>query len=89
KCEKCSEEVKRVPDVLDTWFDSGSMIYAQMHYPFENKEKFESNFPAEFIAEGIDQTRAWFYYLHVIGGAINNSHAFKNVVVNGIVLAED
>lgn len=89
KCEKCEKEMKRIPDVLDTWFDSGSMPYAQMHYPFENKEKFEANFPAEFIAEGIDQTRAWFYYLHIIGTAINNSNAFKNVIVNGIVLAED
>jgi len=66
KCEKCDGTMKRVPDVLDTWFDSGSMPYAQMHYPFQNKEKFEKNFPAEFIAEGDDQTRAWFYYLHVI-----------------------
>lgn len=88
-CEKCEGEMKRVPDVLDTWFDSGSMPYAQMHYPFENKEKFENNFPAEFIAEGVDQTRCWFYYLHIIGTAIRDSHAFKNVIVNGIVLAED
>lgn len=86
---KCGNEMSRVPDVLDTWFDSGSMPYAQMHYPFENKKKFEDNFPAEFIAEGIDQTRAWFYYLHVIGGGVRKSNAFKNVIVNGIVLAED
>ncbi|MDD5031985.1 MAG: class I tRNA ligase family protein [Patescibacteria group bacterium] len=89
KCEKCGGEMKRVSDVLDTWFDSGSMPYAQMHYPFENKKKFEANFPAEFIAEGVDQTRAWFYYLHAIATGIKKSHAFKNVVVNGIVLAED
>ncbi|MFH1254869.1 MAG: isoleucine--tRNA ligase [bacterium] len=89
KCEKCAGAMKRVPDVLDTWFDSGSMPYAQTHYPFENKEKFEANFPAEFIAEGVDQTRAWFYYLHVIGTAIKDSRAFNNVIVNGIVLAED
>lgn len=88
-CEKCAGEMTRVPDVLDTWFDSGSMPYAQMHYPFENKDKFEKNFPAEFIAEGVDQTRAWFYYLHIIGTAIMGGHAFKNVIVNGIVLAED
>lgn len=88
-CDKCSDVMFRVPDVLDTWFDSGSMPYAQMHYPFENKEKFEKNFPAEFIAEGIDQTRAWFYYLHVIGTGIKNKPAFKNVIVNGTVLAED
>jgi isoleucyl-tRNA synthetase len=89
ECEKCSGEMKRVPDVLDTWFDSGSMPYAQMHYPFENKKKFEENFPAEFIAEGVDQTRAWFYYLHVISTAVMQKPAFKNVIVNGIVLAED
>jgi isoleucyl-tRNA synthetase len=81
--------MKRIPDVLDTWFDSGSMPYAQMHYPFENKEKFEKSFPAEFIAEGQDQTRAWFYYLHIIATATKGSHAFQNVIVNGIVLAED
>jgi len=89
KCEKCGGLMKRVPDVLDTWFDSGSMPYAQMHYPFENEKKFENNFPAEFIAEGVDQTRAWFYYLHVIATAIKQKPAFKNVIVNGIVLAED
>ncbi|MDO8667725.1 MAG: isoleucine--tRNA ligase [bacterium] len=89
KCEKCDGIMKRVPDVLDTWFDSGSMPYAQMHYPFQNKEKFENNFPAEFIAEGDDQTRAWFYYLHIIATAIKDKEAFKNVIVNGIVLAED
>ena len=89
KCEKCSGVMKRIPDVLDTWFDSGSMPYAQMHYPFENKEKFEKNFPAEFIAEGVDQTRAWFYYLHVIATAIKDSRAYNNVIVNGIVVGED
>ncbi|MDQ1284310.1 MAG: isoleucyl-tRNA synthetase [Patescibacteria group bacterium] len=89
KCEKCDGAMKRVADVLDTWFDSGSMPYAQTHYPFENKEKFEAGFPAQFIAEGIDQTRAWFYYLHVIASGIKDNRAFSNVVVNGIVLAED
>ena len=89
KCGVCGGEMRRVPDVLDTWFDSGSMPYAQMHYPFENKEKFEGGFPARFIAEGIDQTRAWFYYLHIIATGVKDSIAFKNVVVNGIVLAED
>ncbi|OGF26472.1 hypothetical protein A2477_02305 [Candidatus Falkowbacteria bacterium RIFOXYC2_FULL_47_12] len=88
-CKKCGGVMKRIPDVLDCWFESGSMPYAQMHYPFANKEKFEQNFPAEFIAEGVDQTRAWFYYLHVIATAIKNKPAFKNVIVNGIVLAED
>ncbi len=88
-CAACGATMRRVPDVLDTWFDSGSMPYAQMHYPFENKETFEQNFPAEFIGEGVDQTRAWFYYLHVIATALNDKPAFKNVIVNGIVLAED
>ena len=88
-CEKCGGVMQRTPDVLDTWFDSGSMPYAQMHYPFENKEKFEKTFPAQFIAEGVDQTRAWFYYQHVIATGIRESNAFQNVVVNGIVLAED
>ncbi|MBI4994000.1 class I tRNA ligase family protein [Candidatus Wolfebacteria bacterium] len=87
-CE-CGGKMKRISDVLDTWFDSGSMPYAQAHYPFENKKEFEKNFPAEFIAEGLDQTRAWFYYLHCIAAAIKNSRAFSNAIVNGIVLAED
>ncbi|TSC94540.1 MAG: isoleucyl-tRNA synthetase, partial [Candidatus Berkelbacteria bacterium Athens1014_28] len=88
-CDKCGGIMKRIPDVLDTWFDSGSMPYAQMHYPFENKGKFENNFPAEYIAEGIDQTRSWFYYLHVLSTAVMAKPAFKNVIVNGIILAED
>ncbi|KKS53006.1 MAG: Isoleucine-tRNA ligase, partial [Candidatus Magasanikbacteria bacterium GW2011_GWC2_42_27] len=87
--EKDGKTYTRVPDVLDTWFDSGSMPYAQVHYPFEQKESFEQGFPAEFIAEGQDQTRAWFYYLHIIASAIKGKPAFKNVIVNGIVLAED
>jgi isoleucyl-tRNA synthetase len=85
----CGGLMKRIPDVLDTWFDSGSMPFAQMHYPFENKEKFEKNFPAQFIAEGTDQTRCWFYYMHVLAGGTKSTNAFKNVIVNGIVLAED
>lgn len=85
----CGGTMKRIPDVLDTWFDSGSMPYAQVHYPFENKKKFEDTFPAQFIAEGQDQTRAWFYYLHVLGTALFGKVAFENVIVNGIVLAED
>ncbi|MBU4285151.1 isoleucine--tRNA ligase [Patescibacteria group bacterium] len=96
-CEKCAHStgsgqggmMRRIPDVLDCWFESGSMPYGQMHYPFENKEKFEENFPAQFIAEGVDQTRAWFYYLHVLASAIKGKEAFKNVIVNGMVLAED
>jgi isoleucyl-tRNA synthetase len=89
KCEKCDGIMKRVPDVLDTWFDSGSMPYAQKHYPFDNKERFDKTFPANFIAEGVDQTRAWFYYLHVISVGVKEKEAFQNVIVNGIVLAED
>ena len=89
KCEKCEGTMKRIPDVLDCWFESGSMPYAQMHYPFENKEKFEKNFPAQFIAEGVDQTRTWFYYLHILATALKKTNCFKNVVANGMVLAED
>lgn len=87
--EKNGKTYKRVPDVLDTWFDSGSMPYAERHYPFEKKGEFEGSFPAEFIAEGQDQTRAWFYYLHILATAVMDKPAFKNVIVNGIVLAED
>jgi isoleucyl-tRNA synthetase len=86
---KCGKQMKRVPDVLDCWFESGSMPYAQEHYPFENKEKFDKNFPAQFIAEGVDQTRAWFYYMHMIASGIKEKAAFQNVIVNGIVVAED
>lgn len=80
---------RRVPEILDCWFESGSMPYAQLHYPFENKELFEKGFPAEFIAEGLDQTRGWFYTLTVLSTAIFDKPAFKNVIVNGIVMAED
>jgi len=80
---------RRTPEVLDCWFESGSMPYAQHHYPFENKEKVEKAFPAEFIAEGLDQTRGWFYTLMVISTALFDKPAYKNVVVNGLVLAED
>jgi len=85
----CGCPMKRIPDVFDCWFESGSMPYGQAHYPFENKEKFEKNFPAEFIAEGIDQTRGWFYTLLVLSTALFNKSAYKNVIVNGIILAED
>lgn len=77
--------MKRELDLIDVWFDSGSMPYAQWHYPFENKEKFERNFPADFIAEGVDQTRGWFYTLHAIGTMVFDSVAYKNVVSNGLV----
>jgi len=88
-CWQCDGEMHRIPDVLDTWFDSGSMPYGERHYPFENKEKFEKVFPAQFIAEGLDQTRAWFYYMHILAVSIFGRNAFQNVIVNGIVLAED
>ncbi|MBS0616278.1 MAG: isoleucine--tRNA ligase [Verrucomicrobia bacterium] len=80
---------RRIPDVFDCWFESGSMPYAQKHYPFEHKVETMEAFPADFIAEGIDQTRAWFYTLNVLSAALFDKPAFKNVIVNGIVLAED
>ena len=89
KCEKCNGIMKRIPEVLDCWFESGLMPYAQVHYPFENKEFFEENFPAQFVAEGIDQTRGWFYTLMVLATALFDQPAFLNIIVNGIVLAED
>jgi isoleucyl-tRNA synthetase len=80
---------KRVPEVFDCWFESGSMPYAQNHYPFENKEATLKAFPADFIIEGLDQTRGWFYTLTVLAAALFDKPAFKNVIVNGIILAED
>ena len=82
-------QYKRIPEVFDCWFESGSMPYAQVHYPFENKEVFENGFPAEFIAEGLDQTRGWFYTLTVLSAALFDKPAFKNVIVNGMVMASD
>ncbi|MEX2457240.1 MAG: isoleucine--tRNA ligase, partial [Balneolaceae bacterium] len=79
----------RVPDLLDVWFDSGSMPWAQWHYPFENKDKFKDNFPADFIAEGVDQTRGWFYTLHALGTMLFDKPAYNNVVSNGLVLDEN
>ncbi len=86
KCEKCGGEMTRIPDVLDCWFDSGSMPFAQYHYPFENKELWESQFPADFICEGIDQTRGWFYTLMVISTFVKGCSPFKNVLVNDLLL---
>ncbi|MCE1166378.1 MAG: class I tRNA ligase family protein, partial [Bacteroidetes bacterium] len=80
------KELKRVPEVIDCWFDSGSMPFAQYHYPFENKEWFEQNYPADFIAEGVDQTRGWFYSLHAIGTFLFDKPAYKNLIVNGLIL---
>lgn len=81
--------LKRIPQVFDCWFESGSMPFAQQHYPFENEQTFESCFPADFIAEGIDQTRGWFYTLLVISTALFNKPPFKNLIANGLVLASD
>ncbi len=78
--------MKRVPDLIDVWFDSGAMPYAQWHFPFENKETFKQNFPADFIAEGVDQTRGWFYTLHALAVLLFDSVAYKTVVSNGLVL---
>ncbi len=97
---KNQKEFRRVPEVLDCWFESGAMPYASFHYPFENKAEFEQNFPAEFISEGQDQTRGWFYTLHVLATALTmgdkpsipvarSSSSFKNVIVNGVILASD
>ncbi|MCR4742101.1 MAG: DUF5915 domain-containing protein, partial [Treponema sp.] len=89
-CPKCGKgTMRRIPEVFDCWFESGSMPYAQQHYPFENKEKFEKNFPANFISEGLDQTRGWFYTLTVLAAQLFDKPAFENCIVNGIVLAED
>ncbi|KAF7950428.1 hypothetical protein EAE96_007713 [Botrytis aclada] len=82
-------QLKRIEEVFDCWFESGSMPYASQHYPFENKDKFEQSFPGDFIAEGLDQTRGWFYTLLVLGTHLFGVSPFKNCVVNGIVLAED
>ena len=86
KCSECGKPMTRVTDVMDCWFDSGSMPFAQYHYPFENKELFESQFPAEFICEGIDQTRGWFYSLIVISTFLKGCAPYKNVLVNDLVL---
>jgi len=80
------QKMFREPDLIDVWFDSGAMPYAQAHYPFENKENFDKMFPADFIAEGVDQTRGWFFTLHTIATMISDSVAFKNIISNGLVL---
>ena len=83
---KSGKAMKRVPDLIDVWFDSGAMPYAQWHFPFENKEEFKNSFPADFIAEGVDQTRGWFYTLHAIAALVFDSVAYKTCVSNGLVL---
>jgi len=93
----CGGAMRRISEVFDCWFESGSMPYAQWHYPFENKQFVENTFPADFIAEGLDQTRGWFYTMHVLATALTtkdiglgrNKPAFKNVIVNGLILAQD
>lgn len=90
QCSACGTgEMHRVPEVLDCWFESGAMPYASQHYPFENKEKFERVFPADFIAEALDQTRGWFYTLLVLSTALFKKAPYRNVVVTGLILAED
>ncbi len=89
KCPECGKEMHRVPEVIDCWFDSGSMPFAQYHYPFENKELFEAQFPADFISEAVDQTRGWFYSLMAISTLLFNKAPFKNVVVMGHVQDEN
>ncbi len=86
QCPECGGTMSRVKDLIDVWFDSGSMPYAQWHYPFENKEKFESQFPADYICEAVDQTRGWFYSLHAIGTLLMDSVAYKNVLCLGLIL---
>ena len=83
KCVQCGGEMSRVKDLIDVWFDSGSMPYAQWHYPFENKDKFEAQYPADYICEAVDQTRGWFYSLHAISTLLNDQVSFKNVICLG------
>ena len=85
-CPKCGKHMTRVKDVIDCWFDSGSMPFAQWHYPFENKERFDELFPADFINEGIDQTRGWFYSLIAVSTLVTGKAPYKNVLVNDLVL---
>lgn len=85
KCKKCGGEMRRTPEVIDCWYDSGSMPFAQFHYPFENKELFEKNFPADFISEAVDQTRGWFYTLTAISTLLFDRAPFENCIVLGHV----
>ena len=88
-CGKCGATMHRVPDLIDVWFDSGAMPFAQYHHPFENEELFKHQYPADFICEGIDQTRGWFYSLMAIGELMSGQNSYRNVVVNGVVLDKD
>ncbi|MFA5991555.1 MAG: isoleucine--tRNA ligase [Candidatus Doudnabacteria bacterium] len=89
KCEKCNGQMSRVPEVVDCWVESASMPFAELHYPFENQELFKARFPADFVAEYIAQTRAWFYVMHAVSSTIFEKAPFKNVVTTGNILAED
>ncbi len=89
KCEQCGGTMTRVQDVVDCWFDSGSMPFAQLHYPFENQEEFEQNFPADFICEGIDQTRGWFYSLLAVSTFVTGKSPYKRVLVNDLILDKE
>ncbi len=88
-CPKCSSPVRRVPELIDVWFDSGAMPYAQWHYPFENRQLFEKQYPADYICEAVDQTRGWFYSLHAIGTMLFEQETFKNVICLGLILDSD
>src|SRR6267378_877073 len=85
-CRQCGGTMRRVPEVIDAWFDSGAMPYGQWHYPFEHQADFKGHFPADFICEGVDQTRGWFYSLLAIGVAVFDSPVYKHVIVNELVL---
>jgi len=89
ECEKCKKKMKRIPQVFDCWVESGSMSFAQFHYPFENKEKFEKSFPTNFISEYIGQTRAWFYVMHVMAVGVFGKEAYQNVLTTGVIAGED
>ena len=89
ECEHCKKPMTRVKDVVDVWFDSGAMPFAQHHYPFEHKDDFDGLFPADFICEGIDQTRGWFYSLLAISTFMTGKTPYKNVLVNDLILDKD
>lgn len=89
RCTKCKGTMKRIPEVLDCWLESGSMPYGQIHYPFENKDLFKKTFPADYIIEYVAQIRAWFYYMHVVANALLGENSFKNVVVTGVIMGTD
>ena len=89
KCAECGRRMKRVPELIDVWFDSGSMPSSQWHYPFENEEKFKQHFPADYICEAVDQTRGWFYSLHAISTLLFDTNSYKNVICLGLILDAD